>query len=1014
MDKLSKLETELKQIPSTFDLLVEVEQFPRDYLIKVREKLIEECEATPYDTEMEKLRAWNLISFLYFVLGKEDLAHQFNSKVVDLCPDNIVGLCNKAWFQLKNKDFFNVNAVLGRLKEMCARRNNILIAKAEKAFCYSRFGIKMYEKSGNLFEDVLKECIDPTYVSCYSGETSVSKLTNCDIPTEIIAVWTFGYALTLKRMLNISNVHDQSSFDISRQRHVMVCKLYSCIIKLDGMGECLKRYKARAYAEIGMLAYDVCKNKDRFPHGLKDILPDNTALRMDTKNYFLSALHLCPTDVFVLERSGKYFRYIGDIGASIKYLAKAIGVRETAFAHHHLALSLKRQIEQPSYNLRRQASRNLFPKSRNKRDSVYEQTTGTRQVSDRSFSTGSTKEQQKTGSFVQYHREDRHSIDKDYTTKLKAEKKSETEKYIRDNFTSGCDNLSSSLQLLSLDSAYESMPKCSVSHYHYEEARPSPHRSMESDGRNQDKKSRERTPKSRSDSAFLQYRGQDYSRDDGRPKFGKYYKASSNERGVFSGSSPDHTKKHTGKVNPRSPMPEQGQAYSELLLNTRSQSAKSTCRSEVVRMVKSPQKPKYIDMSSNGETVEKILFHLNKSIEMANNCGAIYDKGLLYRQVHQPRKALDSFKILMKNRDGYCSLMQLSNAYEQAGLCLYDLLDETAEESEDDFNGYQYDMRQYFKMSIEISCKLVAKIPFLKDCWTSAPTLYNFLSGKPKTKDKLEDLSFLFKKLDQYGEAIIVLNELKKFAKDEAEKAKINSDLVEVYLKQGCYDDAVLALDMLMCLPDANSYIDEKLYLQVHIDGGIDALKKGDFEVARLRLRNGLDFTKDSTNPGKIQSEENDGDCKETKNDLFILCNERVEEYAVQLMFLFNQLGLKASFNYDDVAPVALKNAGLCASVKHSNHLIIVCDNESLTETVLFNFEMAQSIILGRGYGHTVVLTTSQNVKMPSLLLKYPNVIMTQNIAQNEDVKFYENGTLVKSVKELLYKLALGKDSVPD
>ncbi|XP_060564440.1 uncharacterized protein LOC132723687 [Ruditapes philippinarum] len=785
----------LGQYPSSFDLYEDVQSMSKDCLKKHLERLIKEVASNPYDNTMEKLRAWNFISFLSFILGNEKDAFEYNSKVLERSKENIMGLCNKARFLLKMQEKYHVvNDLCKQLDESIKHKGNMLFAKAEKAFHYLCFGTERNKKSRHLFEEVLgeihKQNID------VSGDTDDSE--NTLMQTDNYCVLNFSYALTYKRALNFTKTHDVSSFDVTTQLDIIkkVCNIYSRIIHIEGGSTCLKLYKGRSCVELGSIDYYIGKNKSGFQNvnGIKDFLPGREDLWLSTNEFYEKAECFCPNDVFVLERCGSYFRYVNDIDKSISLLEKAITIRETSYSHHHLALSLKRQVE---------------------------------------------------------------------------------------------------------------------SHF--------------------------RQPMSK-----------------------KYFIPTTKP-------SNDRNKAHFG--------------------------------------IKCSYKPTLINKEKHIDTIKQIIFHLDKSFELSSNCGAIYDKGMLYRQIGEHDNALATFKTLIRNKEGHCSLVQLSNAYEQAGLCLNDMLSQSEEKGEE-----VGDMKTYFKKSIELSCSIVSKIPFLGDCWVSVPTFKEFLSGQAKTTEHLKDLFFLSKKFENYGESIKILKDLKELTADENERTKLDIQLVENYLSNGNYDDAVLALDTIVCLPNGYGLIDEKMYLRAHIEGGIVALKQESFEMARLRLRNALDFYRHTQHVHNIEGHENDSNTEDETFDVFILCNENLEEKCMSLVHILTAFELRVTINFQELLPGTSKMSGICRQFRHSKHFLLVIDEKQLKRIDEHYFEMMQEVVLNRNYGHILIIKTCKDAKVPSHLSKYPS--MEMNVGADEvPENCFENEGLCQTIKALLIKLASSKQA---
>lgn len=206
LDNIDKeLEIELGKYPSNFDIRVEVYALTKESILKVKDKMLREVASTPYDTEMETVRAWNFISFLYFVLGNIEEAFAYNSKVLLKCSENMTALCNKAWFLCKRQEYFSTilfEEVLDKLKGLMKHRTVVLVAKAENAFCYARLGIKLCDTAGSLYNDVLKECDQIRKFSQSSNISAELSPVSNTIPTSNICIWRFGCALAYNRTLN--------------------------------------------------------------------------------------------------------------------------------------------------------------------------------------------------------------------------------------------------------------------------------------------------------------------------------------------------------------------------------------------------------------------------------------------------------------------------------------------------------------------------------------------------------------------------------------------------------------------------------------------------------------------------------------------------------------------------------------------------------------------------------------------------------------------------------------------
>ncbi|XP_060587448.1 uncharacterized protein LOC132742960 [Ruditapes philippinarum] len=1046
MDDDKEIETKLRQYPSSFDLYEEIQSMSKDCVEKHLERLVKEVESNPYDNTMEKLRAWNFISFLSFILGNEKDAFEYNSKVLERSKDNIMGLCNKALFLLKMQEKYHVvHDLCKQLNESRKHKGNMLFAKAEKAFHYLCLGTKRNEKSRHLFKEVLDEVHELNIDGACETDDSEDIL----LQTDNYCVLNFSYALTYKRALNLSNCHDVSSFDVSSQLDMIkkACNIYGRIIHIEGDSTCLKYYKGRSYVELGSIDFDIRKNKSTFQNvnSIKDVLPDREDLWLSTNEFYEKAECFCPNDVFVLERCGKYFRYVNVIDKSISLLERAIAIRGTSFSHHHLALSLKRQVEshfrQPKSEkyLTLNVPDNTDACGMLKHTSLDETVSLASNMSiddyDKEIHMKPKQENASANSddgnlsLRGRHSENQHDLGNRVNFPFKKETiRGPSIENFR-GFGSRGDVLLKGEAMRGPHTEHQlRWGNRGIAPFKGEFMRTrhsKNHQGWGSRGTVPFKRETIRGP------SIENFRGLG-SRGDvllkGEAMRGPHteHQLRWGNRGIapFKGEfmRTRHSKNHQGWGS-RGTVPfkretirgrptdnlrcwgNRGNApFKGEIMRTRHsenhQGWGSINRNKAHFGIKCPVKPKLINKEKHIDTIKQIIFHFDKSFELSSNYGAIYDKGLLYRQIEEHDNALATFKILIRDKGGHCSLVQLSNAYEQAGLCLNGMLWQSEEKGE-------LDMKTYFKKSIEISCSIVSKLPFLQNCWVSAPTLKEFLSGKAKTTEHLKDLVYLSEKFENYGEAIKFLKDRKELTVDENERAKLEIQLVENYLSNGNYEDAVFALGAMVCLPNGYELIDEKMYLQAYIEGGVVALKQESFKVAGLRLRNALDFYRHNQNVHNRRGH-NNTDIEDENFDVFILCNEDLEEKSMSLVHILTAFKLRVTINFQELLPGTSKMSGIYQQFRHSHHFLLVIDEKQLENINKHYFEQIEEVILERNYGHIVIIKTSKDAKVPSNLSKYPS--MEMNIEADEiPENCYENESLCETIKALLLKLASSK-----
>ncbi|XP_053375922.1 uncharacterized protein LOC128547363 [Mercenaria mercenaria] len=770
-NEMEDKQAELKKYPSTFDVFENLPVSTED-IRKIKVKLLIDEKSEEYDTEMEMHRIWNLISFLCFVLQDHTGAEKYVEKVLKSDSGNMIALSNKTWFFLKqcsiNQQFEENCKKLERLK-----KNNFacLVAKAEIAFTYSRLGVKRYDKAKSLYKNVIDEC-DEIMAKDETKDTKRLKSYLC--------VWMFGYALVEKRLLNFSNTFDETKIDLSADNYKRVIELYCRIIQQEKCSNCIRRYQARSLVDIGLLTYNM---QTTAQSDTSSIYPDNVDLPEQTEDFFTTAFKIFPDDVYVLEKSGQYYRYARNIERSIQLLEKAIKIKGTSHAYHHLALSKKRKLDIDIGNCK-----------------------------SRIFKSSFTQNKPRTMTFV-----------------------------------------------------------------------------------------------------------------------------------------------------------------------------------------KSPLKQKPIDYRKNKIVADEIIRCFEKSIEISFNTAAIYDKGLFYRQLGMLDKALESFEYLIRNEEGHSSRLDMANAFEQAGLCLSQMLEQECRKEQR--KGLETKKKMYIKSSIEISCRVAANIPALKSCWKSYSTLKSLI-GEASTKENKKDLLFLYEKMERHHEALEVLNELEGFPQTKDERVTILKEKVKTYTTLGLYDDAVLTFSR---MPNALDTIGEDMYLQMYVEAGIDALKKGNDWTARNRIHSALEIgNRNKTNEDNSTS--NDASTEE-RYDIFILCNADDEENGKKLMDIMIRMGLQTTLNTDRLLPGTSMLSGMTDEMKKANHFMIIfdfdADDKSVANRMRHLTERLQSIVEAREPGSSTIIVIKAITcdMVPDMFLGYKTIDMELHTVP---VDFTKNETACKSVKELL------------
>ncbi|XP_052269494.1 uncharacterized protein LOC127870942 isoform X2 [Dreissena polymorpha] len=872
-------------------------------------------------SKLEEIRAYDMLSFMYNIYGDEENTKKYIEKALDIDPSNIITLTCKAHFFLdKEERLIEVKDIIHEVNTAMEKQYRVIQADAEIAYAFSRCGMKMYSKAIARFESVIE---------------NASRITDANQPLEWtthVCIWTFGLALTKRRLLHPCNTIDPVEMSEYLKAHGSVIDLLKDVTNISiktatGINKVIQLYRARALVEIGVLVDSVQRNKKVFRRGLSDIIPDCDT-DTSARHYIDAARAICNNDVFVLQKCGKMYRYIQEIDLSIELLQKAVAIKPSSFGLHHLALSLKRCLEMksPEWNHRRGRGR-----GRHVRQLHY----------------GNSRE--------------------------------------RDTYTAEpCRQEPQINRSVSLGSGNEDSGFASMSLLHHQNERRLQQQSQYSDAQQLEEQPDSLKLEPSKLCAATGVSCTESQVNTVSHTLTGLQKSSSNER-FYSSSNRRGRGRHGRRV--RQPF---RRCISELPRNR-----------SFENMIKSPKKVMLIDTNLDSKkTIDAVLDNLDKAIEL-NNTAALYDKGLFLRQIKDSDQAYDIFKKVIK--DERCSLVLLANSYEQAAYCILDKNNKSEE----------FQMQYYLKRSVEVSCNLVAKIPFLKNCWQAAPTLLDFLNRKAKTTETLRNLGFLYDKMENFQNAIDVYEELLQKLEETGEKIEILTEMIKTFISLGRYDDAVLAFDTIMCLPDGRAQIDEDLYIDVHIEGGLQSLIKEEHAMAQLRLKNAIQFNA-NTNEDSEETEEarhDENDVIGQKFDIYILCDdEKAEEKFMNLFANLKTLGLSVTLNEIDVPPGQTTMEGISYAMEASHHFIIALEAKP-TRTFQHRVAMINQILHERKHGNMIILAPP-NFELPKWL--YGSKVINSDVEFDKDAdvqRILNNASLRYKLKEIISTLSRHREA---
>ncbi|XP_069138412.1 uncharacterized protein [Argopecten irradians] len=305
LSKKDTLKEDLKRFPSTFEFATS--NLSRDRVESLIKKLTDDRENTTKPDE-EDLQIGNFLSYLYFLVKNHQKSLELLTESLRKNPDNIIANTNKARILLEHGEISDVDDIITTLKELEQREDfetRKCHAKADLAYAYSRSGPWYHQRAIELYKEIV------------------------EVHPEEYA-WQFGLGLTLLRQTN--RFHSKTD---DKHEEVVIEAIKSLLTVTKSEDTILR---AAAYAELGRALYI------RKTNGYNKELPSELE-QLGEKGCFSRALKISPRDSFVLQVCGQYARYRNELDESEKLLRLSLKIKPTCHAYHHLALTLKRKVE---------------------------------------------------------------------------------------------------------------------------------------------------------------------------------------------------------------------------------------------------------------------------------------------------------------------------------------------------------------------------------------------------------------------------------------------------------------------------------------------------------------------------------------------------------------------------------------------------------------------------------------------------------------------------------------------
>ncbi|XP_076470083.1 uncharacterized protein LOC143300359 [Babylonia areolata] len=317
----TKFRAQLADFPHTFQLQDHDERLVPNHLERLKLGL-ESALSVGYETNIETARARNMLAYILNQLNRPDDALEELARVLTLKDQhqNLVTLANKAVILYDLMRYSEAEELVQHLTEMKTQEKGfhylVVLAKAELAFTYTRLGPSFFRSAIAKFEEVLPKARKPEK-----------------------QLWQFGLALTKRRLLRATPqvMSAVKSAEIAAELRNLLSFLLEIAQNCDS-----RSLKAKTYSELATLLSMVSKT----PTLNREFC---SVAHMDVEQACEKALQHDSTDNSVLVKCGRILRYCRKTERSVELLEKALAIRPSSTAYHHLGLSYKALANNEKY-----------------------------------------------------------------------------------------------------------------------------------------------------------------------------------------------------------------------------------------------------------------------------------------------------------------------------------------------------------------------------------------------------------------------------------------------------------------------------------------------------------------------------------------------------------------------------------------------------------------------------------------------------------------------------------------
>ena len=274
---------------------------------------LESALSVGHETTMETARYRNLLAYTLHCLDQPQAALQQLDMVLGMEDQrhNLVTLANKAVILHSQQQLSEAQEQVQALRAIQEEDDDfgylVVKAKAELAFTYTRLGPKFSPRAVALFEEVLQQAREPEKW-----------------------LWSFGLSLTKRRQLRMhpDTFTPMPPKETADEQRGLLQQLKEIAEHCSS-----SKLKAKTFAEIALLLDMVFRTP----------LSSEFCFRaqMTREKACEKALQLDDNDNSVLCKTGRIFRHFRKTERSRDLLEKAVRIRPSSTAYHHLGITYK-------------------------------------------------------------------------------------------------------------------------------------------------------------------------------------------------------------------------------------------------------------------------------------------------------------------------------------------------------------------------------------------------------------------------------------------------------------------------------------------------------------------------------------------------------------------------------------------------------------------------------------------------------------------------------------------------